>query len=182
MTHAAESYKCAADCRILLKDDFKAAVNLNDAALQYIKDGDSASYAIHMKRAVELSLNAGNFNRAAVLCKSLAEYYEKTTCDLTEALVYYEKTAEYYEGSSSSRTKALLSVAQLSSQLEQYDRAIELYESIAAASLDSIVKCLLRTIFFKAGICRLCNGDTVAACRAIDNYLVTYPTFASARE
>jgi alpha-soluble NSF attachment protein len=62
---------------------------------------------------------------------------------------------------------ALLShikVAFISAQLERYDRAIELYESIATSMLDSaLLKWSAKEYFLKAGLCRLCSGDLVAA-------------------
>ncbi len=55
-------------------------------------------------------------------------------------------------------------MALLSAQLERYDRAIEIYEEVATKMADnSLLKWSAKEYFFKAGLCRLCSGDIVAA-------------------
>jgi len=71
----------------------------------------------------------------------------------------------------------------LSAQLEHYDRAVEIYEEVATKMVDnSLLKWSAKEYFLKAGLCRLCTGDIVAAERAIEGYEQTYPGFRDQRE
>lgn len=176
---SANAFISAAECHIALKDNFSAATNYSNASNLYNKAGDSEKHCLYMKRAVEISLNSGNFDRAAKFCNVLAEYYEKTVFDLHEAINYYEKVAEYYDDNYSAKSKALLSVAYLSAQLGKYDRSIEIYEFIASTSP---TKWSVKEYLFKAGLCRLCNGDSIAAQKAIEGYPNICPSFVDSRE
>lgn len=76
-----------------------------------------------------------------------------------------------------------LQVATLSATLEDYDRAIEIFEEVAIAMLDnSLLKWSAKENFFKAGICRLCSGDTVAAQKHIERYESICAGFRDTRE
>src|ERR1700724_2474632 len=92
--------------------------------------------------------------------------------------------------------KAWLKVADLAALAGQYQRAIERYESVARASLNSnLSKWSVKDYFFKAGACYLANKvDTPAHCpfsnsqdlvstkSAIERFIEQDPTFASTRE
>lgn len=56
--------------------------------------------------------------------------YETEAIDLTRAVQHYEQAADYFKGeeSNSSANKCLLKVAQYAAQLEDYDKAINIYE------------------------------------------------------
>jgi alpha-soluble NSF attachment protein len=59
----------------------------------------------------------------------------------------------------SSANKALLKVAYYSAQLESYDKAIEIYEQVAAQAIDNnLLKWGAREYYLKAGLCHMCTG------------------------
>lgn len=65
----------------------------------------------------------------------------------------------YHPISDSLANQCLLKVASFAAEVEQYDRAIEKFETVAAASMDSqLSKWSLKEYFLKAGFCHLCKG------------------------
>lgn len=74
----------------------------------------------------------GRFTMAAKHHQSIAEIYESDAVDLERAVHHYEQAADYFRGeeSNSSANKCLLKVAQYAAQLENYDKAIQIYEQV----------------------------------------------------
>lgn len=74
----------------------------------------------------------GRFTMAAKQHQNIAEMYETEAVDLERAINNYEKAADYFmaEESKSSGNKCKLKVAQYAAQLEDYDRAIKIYEEV----------------------------------------------------
>lgn len=74
----------------------------------------------------------GRFTMAAKHHQSIAEIYESEAVDLERAVHHYEQAADYFRGeeSNSSANKCLLKVAQYAAQLENYDKAIQIYEQV----------------------------------------------------
>ncbi len=96
----------------------------------------------------------------------------------------------------------MLKVAQHAAQLENYDRAIQIYEQVslkhcstlvkwysycftlkvAASTLDSsLLKCTAKDYFFRAALCHLCV-DLLNAQHAVERYQEQYPAFGESRE
>merc|ERR1712025_1290823 len=89
--------------------------------------------------------------------------------------------AEYFRGeeSHSSANKCMLKVAEYAATLENYEKAIKIYEQVAAASLENtLLKYAAKDQFFRASICHLC----VDAQHAVQRYEEQYPAFADSRE
>ena len=63
---------------------------------------------------------------------TVAEIYEREQPDVCKAIAHYERAADFYKGeeSKSSANKCLLKVAQYAAQLEQYKKAIAIYEEV----------------------------------------------------
>lgn len=74
----------------------------------------------------------GRFTMAAKHHQSIAEMYENEAIDLERAVQHYEQAADYFRGeeSNSSANKCLLKVAQYAAQLENYEKAIQIYEQV----------------------------------------------------
>eukprot|EP00048_Salpingoeca_helianthica_P014447 m.221737 g.221737 ORF g.221737 m.221737 type:complete len:365 (-) comp15874_c0_seq1:325-1419(-) len=178
----------AAECHLKLQAPHEAAQKYVDAANAYKKSpagAGNADFVRCMELGVQQYLHMGRFAIAAKHVSALAEFFETQVVDLEKAIKYYEQAADHYEGedSTSSRNKALLKVALLSAQLERYDRAVEIYEDVGTKMIDnSLLKWSVKEYFLKAGLCRLCTGDIVAAERAIEGYGQTFPQFADQRE
>jgi len=116
--------------------------------------------------------------------KDIAEIYEQEL-DYEHSMQAYQQSADLYEGegSQSSANSCLQKVAQFSAHLQNYDKAIEIYEKIATTSLDnSLLKFTVKELFLKAGLCHLCTGDLVSAKKALEKYEEMDPGFSNQRE
>lgn len=78
--------------------------------------------------------------------QTIAEMYETEAVDLDRAVQHYEQAADYFKGeeSNSSANKCMLKVAQYAAQLENYDKAIKIYEQV---KYQSIICFILRLYF-----------------------------------
>jgi alpha-soluble NSF attachment protein len=100
------------------------------------------------------------------------------------AVQHYEQAADYFKGeeSTSSANKCMLKVAQYAAQLEEYEKAIQIYESVASSCLESsLLKYSAKEYFFRASLCHLCI-DLLNAQHALDKYAQQYPAFQDSRE
>lgn len=79
----------------------------------------------------------GRFTMAAKHHQSIAEIYESEAVDLERAVHHYEQAADYFRGeeSNSSANKCLLKVAQYAAQLENYDKAVQIYEQVKIVAI-----------------------------------------------
>ena len=74
-------------------------------------------------------------------------------------------------------------MAQFAATLEQYDRAIHIFEQVAEKSLgNNLTKWSVREYLLKAGICILCTGDQVRASSSFEKYKNMDPAFTGTRE
>ncbi|XP_015595646.1 alpha-soluble NSF attachment protein [Cephus cinctus] len=160
-----------------------AATNYVDAANCYKKSDPNEAVNCLLK-AIEIYTDMGRFTMAAKHHQTIAEMYESESVDLERAVHHYEQAADYFRGeeSNSSANKCLLKVAQYAAQLENYDRAIQIYEDVASSSLESsLLKYSAKEYFFRAGLCQLCV-DVLNAQHAIERYSEQYPAFQDSRE
>lgn len=121
---------------------------------------------------------------SARYAKEIAESYEQEQ-NLEQAIAYYDKAADLFQGEevTTSANQCKQKIAQFSAQLEQYQKAIEIYEGIARQSLNNnLLKYGVRGHLLNAGICQLCKGDVIAITNALDRYQELDPTFSSTRE
>jgi len=160
-----------------------AATNLIDAANCYRKTDPKEATATFQK-AIDIYTEMGRFTIAAKHHQTIAELCEVELADLDKAMQHYEQASDYFRGeeSNSAANKCLLKVAQFSAQLENYEKAVEIYERVAASCLESnLLKYSAKDYFFKAALCHLCI-DALNASHAVRRYEDQYPAFADARE
>jgi len=121
---------------------------------------------------------------AAKYEKELAEMFEADN-DIQNAMKHFETAADYFEneGSPSSANGCLLKVAHFAASLQNFHRAVELFEQVANASIsNNLLKWSVKEYFLKAGLCHLAEGDIVATKKAIERYAQQSPEFNSTRE
>lgn len=76
----------------------------------------------------------------------------------------------------------MLKVAQYAAQLEDYEKAIQIYESVAGSCLDSsLLKYSAKEYYFRAALCHL-SVDLLNAAHALEKYAQMYPAFQDSRE
>ncbi|XP_072963725.1 alpha-soluble NSF attachment protein-like [Typha angustifolia] len=180
---AGSVYIKLANCHLKLESKHEAATAYVDAANCYkkisIKDAAQA-----LNQAVNLFLEIGRLNMAARYCKELGELYEQEQ-DLEKAIDYLERAADLFQSEevTTSANQCKQKVAQFAGQLEQYPKAIEIFEAIARHSINnSLLKYSVKGILLNAGICQLCKGDVVAITNSLERYQELDPTFSGTRE
>lgn len=94
-------------------------------------------------KAIEIYTDMGRFTMAAKQHQSIAEMYETEFVDFDKAIYHYQQAADYYRGeeSNASANKCLLKVAQYSAQLENYSKAIEIYEAVNILCSAEALRC-----------------------------------------
>ncbi|KAL9864757.1 beta-soluble NSF attachment protein isoform 2-T2 [Geothlypis trichas] len=129
-------------------------------------------------------IRKGRFTIAAKHHITIAEIYEAELVDIEKAIAHYEQAADYYKGeeSNSSANKCLLKVAAYAAQLEQYQKAIEIYEQVGTNTMDNpLLKYSAKEYFFKAALCHFIV-DELNAKLALEKYEEMFPAFTDSRE
>eukprot|EP01132_Coremiostelium_polycephalum_P002761 gene2761-3435_t len=180
---AGDAFQKAAEC-------FLKAASKHDAAQSYVsasncyKKGNISNAILTLKAAIEYYTDEGRFSTSAKLQKEMAEMYESEG-DFDQAIASYQVAADLFSGENSnvSSHQCLLKIALFSAQLERYDKAIEIYEQVAAASLDNnLTQWGCKEYFFRAILCYLASDDLVSAERALMRYRDMQASFSSTRE
>ncbi|KAM6389967.1 alpha-soluble NSF attachment protein-like, partial [Rhynochetos jubatus] len=128
---AGNAFCQAARLHLQLQSKHDAATSFVDAGNAF-KKADPQEAINCLVRAIEIYTDMGRFTIAAKHHISIAEIYETELVDIEKAVAHYEQAADYYKGeeSNSSANKCLLKVATYAAQLEQYQKALEIYEQV----------------------------------------------------
>ncbi|KAA0716434.1 Alpha-soluble NSF attachment protein [Triplophysa tibetana] len=180
---AGDAFYKAAGLHLRVQSKHNAAVNFIDAGNAYKKSDPQEAISCFGK-ATDIYTDMGRFNIAAKHHISVAEIYESELLDIHKALAHYEQAADYYKGeeSTSAANKCLLKVATYAAQMEQYQKAIEIFEQIGTYSMDTtLLKYAAKDYFFKAALCHFCV-DMLNCKLAVQKYEDMYPAFTDARE
>ncbi|KAI7739876.1 hypothetical protein M8C21_031180 [Ambrosia artemisiifolia] len=191
---AADLYEKAANCYKLAKSwDQAGAVYMDskhEAANAYANAGHSYKKTntkeciACLEQALNVFMEIGRLSMSARYCKEIAELYEQEQ-NLEQAITYYDRAADLFQGEevTTSANQCKQKIAQFSAQLEQYQKAINIYEEIARQSMNNnLLKYGVRGHLLNAGICQLCKGDVVAITNALERYQELDPTFSGTRE
>ena len=160
-----------------------SATGYADASVCY-KKSDAKEAVACLQKAIEIYTDMGRFNIAAKHHMSVAEIYESELVDVEKAISHYEQAADYYKGEESrtSAHRCLLNVARYAAQLEQYSKAIEIYEEVAGDCIEnSLLKYSAKEHYFRAALCHMCV-DLLNAQIAVKKYEEVFPAFADSRE
>ncbi|KAI6227503.1 Aromatic-di-Alanine repeat protein [Aphelenchoides fujianensis] len=162
----------------------------HDAALDYDKAGtcyrkvDAQKAVECFEKCIEFYTDMGRFNMAAKVHSTIAEIYETEAPNKEQCIKHHQIAADFYKGeeAKSSATKCLIRVAQLSAELGNYRRAIEVFEEIAVFEADHpTLKYAAKNHFFMALLCHLCI-DVLDTQNALKRYEDISPSFADSRE
>lgn len=182
-TEAGETFEKCAECHLKLKSPHDVATCYQDAAVCYRKTNVDAAVRCYTQTS-EIHIELGRFTSAAKVQKEIGELYEAEG-NTSAALTAFQSAAEYYmaEESHSQANQVLLKVAALASAAQDYNRAIEIYEQVAIASLESnLLRFSVKAYLLSAGICRLATGEIGAAVNALERYEGMDASFATTRE
>ncbi|KAJ4979245.1 hypothetical protein NE237_010025 [Protea cynaroides] len=178
---AGSAYIKVADCHLKSESKHEAVSSYVDAAKCYYKTSPKEAIAC-LTMAVYLSKEIGRFNIAGRHCKEIGELCEKEL-DFEQAIVFYEQAVDMFESEESTApaNQCKKKIAQFAAQMEQYQKAIVIYEDIARQSMNNN-KYSFKGYTLNAGICQLCRGDLVAINNALERYQELDPTFRGTRE
>lgn len=182
-SEAGDVFNKAGDLYQQLGTKHDAASKYTDASNCYKKCNPQEAVNCLLK-AINIFTDMGRFSVAAKHHMMVAEIYESEGGDIPKAVEHYSKAADYYqcEESNTTANRCLLNVARYAAQLENYQRAIEIYENIGQTSLDNnLLKYGAKEHFLRAGLCHMCV-DTLNAQLAIKRYEEMSPAFADSRE
>ncbi|KAI1720942.1 soluble NSF attachment protein, SNAP domain-containing protein [Ditylenchus destructor] len=160
-----------------------AATNFAEAGNCFRKVDAQKAVDCYQKTA-EIYTDMGRFNMAAKTHTTMAELYENEANDKEKCLAEYQRAADYHKGeeAKSSATKCLLKVAQIAAELEQYRKAVDVFEEVAVWEADHpTLKYAAKTHFFQALLCYLCI-DLLDTQRALARYEELSPSFTDSRE
>ncbi|CAO1410634.1 unnamed protein product [Diamesa serratosioi] len=180
---AGSAFCCAADLHAKAGSRHDAASNYVDASNCFKKCDPNEAVAC-LSKSIDIYTDMGRFTMAAKHHQTIAEMFENEANDLHRAVQHYEQAADYFKGeeSTSSANKCMLKVAQYAAQLEDYDKAIQIYESVAGSCLNSsLLKYSAKDYFFRAALCHL-SVDILNCAHALEKYAQLYPAFQDSRE
>ncbi|XP_043094675.1 N-ethylmaleimide-sensitive factor attachment protein, alpha a [Puntigrus tetrazona] len=180
---AGDAFCKAAQLHLQVQSKHNAAVNFLDAGNAF-KKSDPQEAINCFCQAIDIYTDMGRFNIAAKHHISIAEIYESELLDIDKAIAHYEQAADYYKGeeSTSAANKCFLKVATYAAQMEQYQKAIEIFEQIGTYSMDTtLLRYGAKDHFFKAALCHFCV-DMLNCKLAVQKYEEMHPAFSDARE
>jgi len=180
---AGATFQKSAGCHLKMQSPHDAATSYTDAAQCYKKTNTQQAVLMY-KEVVSIHIDLGRFTTAAKMQKEIGELYEAEG-DNEKAVEAYQTAADYYqaEENNSTANQMLLKVAGLAAAAKDYKRAIEIYEQVAIASLESnLLKFSVKDYLLRAGLCRLATGEIGAAVNALERYNGMDATFAGSRE
>ena len=180
---AGSVFEKAAQCHLKMQSPHDAATSYQDAANCYKKTNVAQAVLLY-KEVVSIHIDLGRFNQAAKIQKEIGELYE-AEADSAKAIEAFNTAAEYYQAEENHSTgnQMLLKVASLSASTKDYKTAIEIYERVAIASLESnLLKFSVKGYLLMAGLCRLATGEIGPAMSALERYEGMDATFAQSRE
>ncbi|RWR78999.1 alpha-soluble NSF attachment protein [Cinnamomum micranthum f. kanehirae] len=172
-----------ANCHLKLESKHEAASAFVDAANCYKKTSGQEAITC-LNQAVNMFLEIGRLNMAARYCKEIGELYEAEQ-NFEQSINFFERAADLFQSEevTTSANQCKQKVAQFAAQLEQYPKAVEIFEEIARQSMNNnLLKYSVKGILLNAGICQLCRGDVVAITNSLERYQELDPTFSGTRE
>ncbi|KFZ46129.1 Beta-soluble NSF attachment protein, partial [Antrostomus carolinensis] len=193
---AGNAFCQAAKLHMQLQSKHDSATSFVDAGNAY-KKADPQEAINCLNAAIDIYTDMGRFTIAAKHHITIAEIYEAELVDIEKAIAHYEQAADYYKGEESNRqvvfvkesqqgragaNKCLLKVAAYAAQLEQYQKAIEIYEQVGTNTMDNpLLKYSAKEYFFKAALCHFIV-DELNAKLALEKYEEMFPAFTDSRE
>jgi len=190
-SRAGEAYLQAAESSKKAKNEMEATDFYTQAAQAYRKENPEEALRVYNLAAM-LHMEQSHFSTAAKIYKSIGELCEEDR-NWGGAIEAYSKCADCHaaEDSNASANQALLKVAHYCALVEDYNKAIELYEQISNASLNSpLLVYSVKDYYFKAMLCRMVVSATAQSKyghyeeleAALDKYKSNYPAFDDTRE
>ncbi|KAA0711640.1 Beta-soluble NSF attachment protein [Triplophysa tibetana] len=167
---AGNAFCQAARLHMQMQNKLDSATSFVDAGNAY-KKADPHEAINCLNAAIDIYTDMGRFTIAAKHHMTIAEIYESELVDIEKAIAHYEQAADYYKGEESN-----------SAQLEQYPKAVEIFEQVAGSTMDNpLLKYNAKEYFWKAALCHFIV-DELNAKLAVEKYEGMFPAFSDSRE
>lgn len=180
---AGNAFSEAAALELNNKRPHEAGSHYAEASKCYKKENTDEAIQCLLK-AAEIYTDMGRRRMAAKNHESIAELYETEAHNIPKAIEHYVLASEMFRGeeSSSAANKCLLSAAKFSALQDDFERAIEIYESVGKTSLDSsLLKYTANDLFLRAALCHICVNPQKAS-NIVDSYAEMSPAFSDSKE
>lgn len=180
---AGEAYIKLAEVSMKLESQHDSAAAWVEAAKAFQKVDQRRAIKC-LQQAVSLYTDMGRLGMAARQLREIAETLEKEN-SREEALLFYEQAADIFatDNSVSESNKCLLKVAQFSAEMEDYPKAIEIFESVGRIAADNnLLRFSAKGHFLHAAMCALCNMDPGAVRHRLEKYKDIDLNFDGSRE
>ncbi|NXP56246.1 SNAB protein, partial [Heliornis fulica] len=176
---AGNAFCQAAKLHMQLQSKHDSATSFVDAGNAYKKaDPQEAINCLNAAIDIYTDMRSG---RAPVPLQAVCHLPSQVLRFCPQAIAHYEQAADYYKGEDSAN-KCLLKVAAYAAQLEQYQKAIEIYEQVGTNTMDNpLLKYSAKEYFFKAALCHFIV-DELNAKLALEKYEEMFPAFTDSRE
>jgi len=175
-SEAAKMLTLSAESQLKDNNKYGAATNYQDAALLYKKCSNQDAIDTYTK-AAELLLDMGKFQIIAGIYHKIAEIYEQDL-NIEKAVENYQIAFDYYNAESIRNTKCPEKLAELSAQLEKYQKASEIYDNLGIDSMNNKILQYNTTEYcLKACLCHLANSDIISCKNIVTKYKDLDPRF-----
>eukprot|EP00877_Chromochloris_zofingiensis_P013287 jgi/Chrzof1/8211/Cz03g01200.t1 len=180
---ATEAYKQLAAVQLKLDSKYDAANAYVEAAKSAMKTQPSEAVGL-LQSAVHIYTDMGRLNMAARQLKEIAEAQEKQGAK-AEAIEFYLQASDLFatENSTSDANKCKLKVAEFSAELDNYQKAVEIYEEVARASTENnLLRFSAKGYLLQAGICLMCYASDEEISNKLERYSDIDLQFSGSRE
>ena len=136
-----------------------------------------------LSKAAEIQIGNGKYQLAAKYHEEMGKIFEGWK-RIEEAIQHYEMAGEYFrsELKNAAGNRCYLKAAELAATIDEFDKAIKIYEDIAPRALESnLLKYSAEDHYFRAALCHLCV-DFLNAHHALTRYSDEYPAFNDSRK
>lgn len=182
----------AANCYIQCVHCAQKVGDVGDEARNIVEAGNalkkiSTTLALEQfEQAVGIYAAQGHFQQSGKLLLNIAELCENERLDSESTRAWYERAAEMFELDDHGKTnlsKCRVKVAEYAAMAGDTQEAIVIFEAEGEKALQhSLSQFGAKEHFFRAGILRLQQGDSVDLGLAIERYIGIDPRFAGSRE
>lgn len=136
-----------------------------------------------LNKAAEIQRDNGKFQLAAKYHEEIGNIFESMGKS-GKAVENYEIAAQYFRSElrNAAANKCILKAAEYAAMMDDYEKAIKIYEELAPIALESnLLKYSAEDHYFRAGICHLCI-DFLNAQHALIRYCDEFPAFKDSRK
>ncbi|KAK1922187.1 soluble NSF attachment protein [Papiliotrema laurentii] len=183
-TESGQAFEREAACRQHANETNDAMNAFHNAAKSYKKsDPEAAVTALH--QTIKLLVNAGNFRQAADREKEIANIYAQDGLDLAKARDSFVRAGDWYkqEDANATANQCYQQAAELSADLGDFQRSMDLYLIVADWSLTSaLTKYSVKEYWLRAALCSMAMGDLVTTGKLLAVFAQKDVTFPSTRE